>query len=164
MKNALIAFDIQETTEPLRGYIRTTYHMNFDLKMDSTRKARIVADGHKMPEPSISPYAGVVLRDTVMIVLTYAALNDLDICAADINNAYLQASNSDRHYTICGPEFGTENVGKVAILVRAFYDDTAAGTNFLRNYLYDCMEHLGYQSCLGDPDLWMKVGVKANNN
>ena len=25
------------------------------------------------------------------------------------------------------------------------------------------MEHLGYRSCLADPDLWMKVGTKPNN-
>ena len=162
MKNVAIAFEIQESPDPPRGYIKTTYHMIFDVKMDFTRKARLVADGHKMPEPSISPYAGVVSRDTVRIAFTYAALNDLDICAADIKNAYLQAPNSERHYTICGPEFGTENVGKVAIVVRALYGGKVAGANF-RNHLRDCMMYLGYESCLADPDLWMKVGVKSNN-
>ena len=163
MRNASIAFDIQETNDPPQGYIKTTYHMIFDVKMDFTRKARIVADGHKMPEPSISPYAGVVSRDTVRIAFTYAALNDLDVCAADIKNAYLQAPNSEKHYIICGPEFGTENLGKVAIVVRALYGGKVAGANF-RNHLRDCMEHLGYQSCLADPDLWMKVEIKPNND
>ena len=115
-----------------------------------------------MPEPSISPYAGVVSRDTVRIAFVYAALNDLEFCAADIKNAYLQAPNSDRHYTICGPEFGTENVGKVGLVVRALYGGKVAGTNF-RNHFWDCMVDLGYESCLAEPDLWMKVGVKSNN-
>lgn len=79
MENASVTFDIQETDTAPRGYIKTTYHMIFDVKMDFTRKARIVADGHKMPEPNISPYAGVVSRDTVRIAFTYAALNDLDV-------------------------------------------------------------------------------------
>ena len=162
MRNASIAFDIQESTDPPRGYIRTTYHMIFDVKMAFTRKARIVADGHKIPEPSISPYAGVVSRDTVRIAFTYAALNDLDIFATDIKNAYLQAPNLEKHYTICGPEFGTENVGKVAIVVWALYGGKVAAANF-GNHLRDCMEYLGYESCLADPDLWMKVGVKPNN-
>ena len=113
-------------------------------------------------QASISPYAGVVSRDTMRIAFTYVALNDLDICAADIKNAYLQAPNSERHYTICGPEFGTENVGKVAIVVRALYGGKVACANF-RNHLRDCMMHLGYESCLADPDLWMKIGVKSNN-
>ena len=70
MKNVSIAFEILESPDPPRGYIKTTYHMIFDVKMDFARKARLVADGHKMPEPSISPYAGVVSRDTVRIAFT----------------------------------------------------------------------------------------------
>ena len=158
MKNASIAFEILESNAQPQGYMKTIYHMIFYLKMDFTRKARIVADGHKMSEPSISPYAGVVSCDTVRIVFTYVALNDLDICAADIKNAYLQAPNSEKHYTICGPEFGTENIGKVAIVVRALYGGKVAGANF-HNHLRDCMEHLGHESCLVDADLWIKVGV-----
>eukprot|EP00957_Ditylum_brightwellii_P079671 6058518-Ditylum_brightwellii.AAC.1 len=39
-----------------------------------------------------------------------AALNNLDVWAADIQNAYLQASLSQKHYIVCGAEFGLENV------------------------------------------------------
>ena len=38
---------------------------------------------------------------------------------ADIRNVYLQLPTSQKHYIICGPEFGMENVGKVAIMHRA---------------------------------------------
>ena len=55
-------------------------------------------DGHKTPDPEWSTYAGFVTRDSVRIALTYAALNDLDIFAADIQNAYLQAPASEKHY------------------------------------------------------------------
>ena len=65
--------------------------MGFDLKMDFTRKARWVAAGHKTPDPIRSAYAGVVSRESVRIAFTYAALNGLDVWAADIRNAYLQA-------------------------------------------------------------------------
>ena len=40
---------------------------------------------------------------------------------ADIRNAYLQSPTSQKHYIICGPEFGMETVGKVAIMYRAVY-------------------------------------------
>ena len=50
----------------------------------------------------------------------------------------------------------------MAIVVRALYGGKVASTNF-QNHLHDCMEHLGYESCLTDPDLWMKVGVKSTN-
>eukprot|EP00956_Cyclotella_meneghiniana_P027526 scaffold61861_cov42-Cyclotella_meneghiniana.AAC.2 len=82
--------------------------------MDFTRKARWVKDGHKHPDPDASNYAGVVSRESVRIALTYAALNDLDVLAADIRNAYLQAPSSEKHYIICGPEFGLEHEGKRA--------------------------------------------------
>jgi hypothetical protein len=48
-------------------------------------------DGHKLPTPEGSTYAGVVSRESVRIALTYAAKNGLEVCAADIWNAYLQA-------------------------------------------------------------------------
>jgi hypothetical protein len=60
-------------------------------EMDFTRKARWVMDGHKLPTPEGSTYAGVVSRESVRIALTYAAKNGLEVCAADIRNAYLQA-------------------------------------------------------------------------
>ena len=69
-------------------------------------------DGHRTPDPVGSKYAGVVSRESVRITFTYAALNDLDVCMADIRNAYLQSPTSQKHYIICGPEFGLENVGK----------------------------------------------------
>jgi hypothetical protein len=59
--------------------------------MDFTRKARWVMDGHKLPTPEGSTYAGVVSRESVRIALTYAAKNGLEVFAADIRNAYQQA-------------------------------------------------------------------------
>jgi hypothetical protein len=40
--------------------------------------------------------------------------NDLDVFAADVQNAYLQAPSFEKHYIICGKEFGLENEGRVA--------------------------------------------------
>jgi hypothetical protein len=51
----------------------------------------------------------VVSRDSIRIAFTYAALNGLDVFAADIRNAYLQAPSSQKDYILCGPEFGIEN-------------------------------------------------------
>jgi hypothetical protein len=88
----------------------------WNLKMDFTRKARWVLDGHKLPTPEGSTYTGVVSRESVRIALTYAALNGLKVCAADVRNACLQAPSSCKDYIICGPEFGVENEGKVALI------------------------------------------------
>jgi hypothetical protein len=71
-----------------------------------------VKDGNKTADPVTTNYAGVVSRDSVRIALTYAALlNDLDVFAADVQNAYLQAPSSEKHCIICGKEFGLENEG-----------------------------------------------------
>jgi hypothetical protein len=72
--------------------------------MDFRRKARWVKDGHKMPEPETSNYAGVVSQESVRIAFTYAALMGVPVMAADIRNAYLQAPSSEKHYIVCGPE------------------------------------------------------------
>jgi hypothetical protein len=131
--------------------------------MDFTRKARWVLDGHKTENPIGSTYAGVVSRESVRIALTYAALNDLDVMAADIRNAYLQAPSSQKDYIICGPEFGLENLGKVALIMRALYGGKKAGSDF-RNHLRACMRHLNFESCLADPDVWMRPALKPDGS
>ena len=127
------------------------------------KESRWVLDGHKTLDPIGSTYAGVVSRESVCIALTYAALNDLDVFAADIWNAYLQAPSLEKDYIICGPEFGVENIGRMALIHRALYGGKAAGRNF-RNHLRSCMELLNFTSCLADPDMWMRPVIKSNGN
>jgi hypothetical protein len=74
--------------------------------MGFTRNARWVLDGHKLRPAEESTYVGVVSRESVSIALAYAALNGLEVFAADIRNAYLHAPFSCMDYIICGPEFG----------------------------------------------------------
>ena len=131
--------------------------------MSLERKARWVLDGHKTPSPAGSTCAGVVSRESVRIALTHAALNDLDVTAADIRNACLQAPLSEKHYIVCGPEFGLENVGKKALMQRALHGGKSAGRDF-RNHLRACMRHLNFQSCLANPDVWMRPAKKADGS
>eukprot|EP00957_Ditylum_brightwellii_P085679 6517905-Ditylum_brightwellii.AAC.1 len=70
--------------------------------MDFMRKTRWVLDGHKTPDQAGSTYVGVVSRESVRIAFTYVVLNNLDVWAADIQNAYLQEPPSQRHYIVCG--------------------------------------------------------------
>ncbi len=63
MRNASVAFKIMENDENLPpGFSLATCHMVFDVKMDFTRKAGYVLDGHKTSDPKGSTYAGVVSR------------------------------------------------------------------------------------------------------
>lgn len=86
------------------GWSKVTGHLVFDVKMDFTRKARWVLDGHKNPNPIGSTYTGVVSRESVRIAFTYVALNNLNLFADDVRNAYFQAPSSQKDYIVCGPE------------------------------------------------------------
>jgi len=153
MFNVGITFQLlDENEQPPPGWKLATDHLIFYVKMDFTRKARYVLDGHKTENPAHSTYAGVASRDSVKIALPYTALNGLDVPAADIRNAYLQAPSSEKHYIVCGAEFGLEKVGKTALIKRALYGDKSAGRDF-RNHLRLCMDHLGFVSCKADPDV-----------
>ena len=52
-------------------------------------------------------------------------------------------------------------MGKKALIRRALYGGKAAGRDF-RNHLRACMRHLEFESCLADPDVWMRPAGKAD--
>jgi hypothetical protein len=145
------------------GYQYIDCHMVFDVKLDGfRRKARMVAGGHMTEAPAVMTYASVVSRESVRIALTLAALNDLQVKASDVMNAYLTAPCEEKIWTILGPEFGGD-AGKKALIVRALYGLKSAGASFSR-HLADCMRELGYTSCKADPDIWMKEMVRPEDN
>ena len=122
MSNLKVAFDIlNHGSKPPLGDRLASGHMVFDVRMTLERKARWVKDGHRTPEPLNSTFTGVVSRESIPIALTYASLNGLPVWGANIQNAYLQAPTSEKHYIICGEEFGLENVGKFAIIRRSLH-------------------------------------------
>ena len=73
------------------GWNNSSGHLIWDIKMDFTLKSRWFKDGHCTPDPKESNSFGVVSRDSVIIALAYYAFNDVDVTAADIQNACLQA-------------------------------------------------------------------------
>ena len=162
MENLKVAFDIlPDGASVPPTYTKASGHIIFDVRMTLERKARWVKDGHRTATPDQSTFAGVVSRESIRIALTYAALNGLNVFGADIQNAYLQAPTSEKHYIICGPEFGLENVGKKAIIVRALYGGKCAGADYWR-HIRKAMEDMKFKSCPADPDVWMRPGTKSN--
>ena len=61
-------------------------HIIFDVKQDGRRKARLVAGGH-----FFTYYSSVVSLRSMRMVIFLSELNDLELCAGDIGNAYLEA-------------------------------------------------------------------------
>ena len=161
MKNVRPAFTPHEgDISELRGFQKINCHMIFDIKMGENFrcKARLVAGGHTTTAPASITYSSVVSRDSVRIALTIAALNDLQILACDIQNAYLTARCREKIYTIAGPEFGTEE-GTTMIITMALYGLKSSGAAF-RAKLAGVLHDMGYRPSRADPDVWLRPHTK----
>jgi hypothetical protein len=164
MKDVCIAFKIllDGQSAPI-GYQKIPCHMIFDIKMeDFRRKARLVAGGHMTKAPATITYASVVSRETVLIALSMAALNDLNVKVGDVLNTYITALITEKVWRVLGPEFSID-AGKSAIIVRALYGLKSAGAAF-RVHLASFMRQMGYTSCKADPDLWYKYETRPADN
>ena len=96
MINISIALKILDSGDNLPvGFSELSVHMVFDIKLDLTRKARIVADVHLTPDPIDSTYARVVSKESARIALTYAVLLGVDIWVANIVNDFGQTPTAE---------------------------------------------------------------------
>ena len=88
IKNVGVAFAVLEDHQSIHvGWTKASGHLIWDIKMGFTRKECCVKDRHRTADPLGINYARVLSRDSVQISFAYAAMNDLDIYAADIQNA-----------------------------------------------------------------------------
>ena len=62
----------------------------------------MVANGSTTEEPSSITYSSVVSRDRVHIAFLVAELNDLDVMAYDVGNAYLNAPCRGKIWFVAG--------------------------------------------------------------
>ena len=161
MANNAIAFEFCDGDVIPIGFKHIDCHMIFDIKSDLTRKARFVAGGHQTDPPKESIYSSVVSRDSVRIAFMLAALNDLDVLAADVQNAYLNASTKEKVYTTAGPEFGPTNQGRPVLIVRALYGLKSSGARW-RDHCAATLRDAHFKSCPADPDVWMRPNTKPD--
>jgi hypothetical protein len=137
--------------------------MIFDIKMVGlVCKARFVAGGHLTDPPVESVYSSVVTRESVHIMFLFAALNNLDILGADIQNAYINAKTDERVCTTAEPDFG-EDAGRPAVIVRALYGLKSSGARW-HDHFASILTELGFKSSKADPDVWMCKPRKPNGD
>ncbi|CAJ1950917.1 unnamed protein product, partial [Cylindrotheca closterium] len=98
--------DIGKGTPIPKGFQKIRVHLVYACKHDGRHKAQLVADGHLTSVPVDSVYSGVVSIRGLKLMIFLAKLNDLDLWATDIGNAYLEAYTSERVAIVAGPEFG----------------------------------------------------------
>ena len=144
----------QGQAKQLIGYQEITCHVIFDVKMDFTRKARFVAGGHTTDTPGSITYSSVVSRDSIRIAFLVAGLNDLDVLACDVTNAYLNAPCRERIWFEGQIETG-EDCGKVLVLTRALYGLKSSGAAW-RADLAATLRDLNFTSTQADPDVWIR--------
>jgi Reverse transcriptase (RNA-dependent DNA polymerase) len=136
VRNVFPAFEFLPNDDaPIRpGYQFVDTHFVFDIKMDLTKKARLVARGSMTETTKEETFASVVSRDTVRIFFLLVALNDLELLSCDIQNAYLAAPNKEKVWTSFTDQLGLEYTGKRAIIAKALYGLRSSGRSF-RDYL-----------------------------
>ena len=165
LKNVKVAFELlAEGEEPPIGSKLIPYHIIFDVRPDLTRKARLVAGGHRHKNvPAYATYSSVASRDSVRLMFMIAALNDIEVLSTDIGNAYLNAKNREKVHVIVGPElFGDQFSGQYAIITRALYGLKSAGAAWHSHLSNFIKEELGYKSTVADPDVYLKPCIKQN--
>ena len=158
------AFDVFEGTKdqlPV-GYQFMKCHMIFDVKFGENfrRKVQLVEGGHMTETPATLTYSSVVSCESVLIALTLAALNDLQMMSCDIQNAYMTAYCWEKIWTSAGPEFGSEQ-GNIMFVRKALYWLKSSCAVF-RAHLAETLHDIGFRPTRADRDVWRQPAKKAD--
>lgn len=146
--------DLGRGAAPPDGHRKIRVHFVFAVKHDGRRKARLVADGHLTETPVESVYSGVVSLRSLRIVTFLAELNGLQLFAADVSNAYLEATTKEKVYIIGGVGFG-ELEGHTLVIYKALYGLKSSGRRW-HEKLYDTLRGMGFTPSKADGDVWMR--------
>ena len=112
-----------------------------------------------MTKPPLSmTFSTVVTRESVRIAFLLAGMNKLDVQAADISNAYLNAPCREIIWIFAGPELGS-NEGCVLKVVRAWYGLKISGAS-CHAMLSQTMKDMKYTQCKANYDVWYCPAVK----
>jgi hypothetical protein len=153
----------QGKAKELIGYTEISCRIIFDVKMDLTRKCRLVAGGHMTEAPSCLTYSSVVSRDSVRLAFMIAALNDLEVGACDIGNAYLNAQCREKVWFQAGKECG-EHEGKAMIITRALYGLRSSGAAWRAMFSTFILKELGFESTRVDSDVYRRKSFYTDSN
>ena len=140
--------------DPGPAFKKIRCHMVYAVKHDGRRKARFVAGGHLTDTPIDSVYSSVVSLRGVRLLAFVSELNDLEIWATDIGNAYLESYTKERVYIKAGPEFG-ERERHTLIIIKALYGLKSSGVRW-HERLADVLREMGFSISKAEPDIWMR--------
>eukprot|EP00957_Ditylum_brightwellii_P060137 4566950-Ditylum_brightwellii.AAC.1 len=75
-------------------------HLVYDVKQNGQHKARLVAGGHITGPNTDTYYSSVVSLRVMRMMIFLDKLNGMELIAADIGNAYLEAYTNEKIYFI----------------------------------------------------------------
>ena len=136
------------------GYKKIRCHFVYDVKHDGRYKSRFVAGGHMTDTPIDSVYSGVVSIPGIRLVTFLAELNELELWATDIGNAYLESVTKEKVCFTAGPEFG-DKAGHLFIIYKAQYGLKSSGKRW-HDKLYDVLRGMGFFPSKAEEDIWMR--------
>jgi len=125
---------------PGPGYKKTRVHMVYAVKQDGRHKARLVAGGRLTETPINSVHSSVVSLRGIQLLTFVAGLNDLEVWATDIGNAYFESYTQEKVYIIGGPEFG-DRQGHKLVIRKASYGLKSSGLRW-HDHLSDVLRDM----------------------
>ena len=131
-------------------------NMVFDVKHDLRHKCRLIAGGHLTTPNGDTSYSSVASLRSIRLVTFAAELNGLELEAADVGNAYLEATTNEKVCFVAGPSFaqyGLEN--HLLIIDKALYGLRNSGACYHAKWA-DSMNNFGFFPSRADPDVWMR--------
>ena len=147
--------------DDMYGYQEIKCHVIFEMNMYFTWKARLVANGSKTEAPVSLTYSRVVSRESVRLVFWITALNDLDVTAYDIGNAYINAPCKEKIWFKSCEECG-DHQGKVMILVQALYGIKTLGASCQSMFKEFIEMNRHFKSSQIDPNLLIRRNRRGN--
>ena len=79
-------------------------------------------------------------------------LNNMKVWAADIGNAYLEATTKEKLNIVVGPEF-EELQGHILVIHKALYGLKSTGLRWSQR-IHDIMLQLNFRPCKAEPCVW----------
>ena len=130
--------------------------MIFDVKHDLRHKCRHVAGGHLTKLNGDSSYSSVASLRSIRLVTFIAELNGLELEAADVGNAYLEARTNEKVCFVAGPSFKRYGLdGHLLAIDKALYGLHNSGACYHAKWA-ESMKAFGFFPSQADPDVWMQ--------
>jgi hypothetical protein len=110
-------------SKPPEGYQEGPLRMIFSVKPD-------LRLGLSVDSMEYNCHSSLVQLNSIRLLNEIAKAQGLECLAGDIGSAYINAETKEKIFVRCGPEFGPELEGRIAILKKALYGLKSSGNHW----------------------------------